>query len=791
MPISPSKQSPVRAPFVLVPLLVALLAGLPAGQAQAANFAVTTASTSAQTLGSGSGQTGSVGSAGSLTVSGSTVAVTVSGNNATLTNLGTIRQTGTGRVIRDNTGVSNLVVTNGSATNASALMQSADADVIQMNKSPASVTLNNYGQMVSLNASAAGSQAVDFNAIVSGSNVVNNYAGALLKALEADAVRPGANGVVNNAGTILSVTSAGSGSDGIDGQSNSGIGIVNSGLIEGGRHGITGGAVDANTPYTMGITNAVGGRIQGDNGSGVNLDGFNGKQVVTVTNNGTIVGNGITGDGDGVDVDGLVTLINTGVIRSLNAVESGATAFSEGMSVGGGSITNSGTIEGLVAAGNTRAKGIGVTLTGNDITSGPNAGNRDGLYGNTTLVNSAGGVIRGQNSSAIVAKGLASGYSLSLTNAAGGLIEGGGTTEAAIQLGADSSTLTNSGKIDGSASGMAINMGTAGNNKLVISGGSAVVLGSINGGTGGGNAMKIDAGAGNSFSFASGISNFDKVEIASGTTTLSGTSTYTGTTDAAIQLGADSATLTNSGKIDGSASGRAIDMGTAGHNRLVISGGSAVVLGSIDGGTGGGNALRIDAGAGNSFSFASGIANFDKVELASGTTTLSGTSSYTGTTVIDNGATLVLDGAGRLAAGSKLDLEGGALKLVEVAGANGQEFAVLSLGLASAIDLGDLSLTFDALGNVVAGKTLSVTDYLASASPTYALRFLGDLTHDAGFLALMGGTTIDNLAAAWRFDGRYTDVTAVPEPANVALLLAGLGLVGIAARRRRQAAAAA
>ena len=162
-------------------------------------------------------------------------------------------------------------------------------------------------------------------------------------------------------------------------------------------------------------------------------------------------------------------------------------------------------------------------------------------------------------------------------------------------------------------------------------------------------------------------------------------------------------------------------------------------------------------------------------------------SSYTGTTTIDNGAALVLDGANRLSAASKLDLEGGTLRLVDVVGANGQEFAVLSLGQNSAMALGDSSLTFDALGNVVSGKTLAVTDYLASASPTYALRFLGDLTHDAAFLALMGGTTIDSLAASYRFDGVYTDVTAVPEASNVALLLAGLGLVGVAARRRRQA----
>ena len=313
MPTFSSTLSYTRAPFLLVPLLAALAAG----QAHATNFSVTGTSTSAQTLGSASGQTGSVGAAGSLTVSGSNVAVTVSGNSATLTNLGTIKQTGTGRVIRDNTGVTNLVVTNGSATNSTALMQAADADVIQMNKSPASVTLNNYGQMISLNASSGGAQAVDFNAIASGSNVVNNYTGALLKALNADAVRPGANGVVNNLGTITSSISTvgGAGSDGVDVQNNNAVTINNQtatgqsvgGLIEGGRHGISGSAPDAVSPFTTTINNAQGATIRGDDGSGINLDGSNGKQSATVTNNGTIVGNGVTGDGDGVDVDGLIT----------------------------------------------------------------------------------------------------------------------------------------------------------------------------------------------------------------------------------------------------------------------------------------------------------------------------------------------------------------------------------------------------------------------------------------------------------------------------------------------------
>ena len=685
MPTFSSTIAHARAPFLLVPLLAALAAT----QAQAAGFTVNGSSSTAQTLSSG---TGSVTAGSKLDVHDGNIAITVTGSNTTIDNQGTILQSGTGsnanRAIRDNTGVNNLIVNNGSATNAAALIQTADGDVIQMNKAKSSATLNNYGTMLSNNASGGGSQAVDFNAMA-GANVVNNYSTGLLKALEADAVRPGLNGVVNNWGTILSVTTTGSSSDGVDAQANSGVVVNNNagGKIEGGRHGITGGAPDATSTFTTTVVNLLGGTIQGDNGSGINLDGFNAKQSATVTNGGLIVGNGVTGDGDGVDVDGLITLINTGVIRSLNAFSpvGSAPEFSEGVTVGGGSITNSGLIEGLVAAGNTNAFGVGITLTGNDIldSKGNETGARDGIYGNAVVTNQSGGVIRGQNSSGIAIKGNPTAFSTTINNNAGALIQGGGATDAAIQAGVDPVTINNAGKIDGSSSGHAF------------------------------------AGGGGNVTFN-------------------------------------------------------------------ITGGSAVVLGNIDGGTGSANKMTISPGAGNSFAFASGISNFNTVEVASGTVTLSGVSSYTGTTTIDANAKLVLDGANRLAAGSKLDLEGGMLKLVDVHGADGQEFAVVSLGKDSAIDLGDSSLTFDALGGVVAGTTLSVTDYLASASPTYALRFLGNLTSNAAFQALMGDTSIDGAAAAYRFDGVYTDVTAVPEPANVALLLAGLGLLGAAARRRKQ-----
>jgi hypothetical protein len=159
-------------------------------------------------------------------------------------------------------------------------------------------------------------------------------------ATEADAVRPGVNGQVYNAGLMKSTTSTGSSSDGIDLQNNTGISITNdtTGSIIGARHGITGGAPDSLTAFTTSITNNLGGVIQGNNGSGINIDGFNAKQTATIINHGTISGNGITGDGDGIDIDGLVNTTNTGVIKSLNAFSSGSLAQSEGITVGGGAI---------------------------------------------------------------------------------------------------------------------------------------------------------------------------------------------------------------------------------------------------------------------------------------------------------------------------------------------------------------------------------------------------------------------------------------------------------------------
>jgi autotransporter-associated beta strand protein len=604
MPIaSPKSSSAIQ--FLL------LAATLPMA-ASAADFpgTISDANTKVQTL--AAGQTGTVASGGTLTIGGDKVAVTITGNGATLNNLGAIKQTGTGRVVRDNTGVSNLVINNGSTVNATALMQAADADVIQMNKASASVTLNNYGSLISVNASAGGAQAVDFAAITSGANIVNNYAGGVLKATEADAVRTGVNGVVNNLGTIRSVTTTGNSSDAVDAQNNSGAQIVNgaTGLIEGGRHGITGGQLDASSYFVISVTNNAGGIIRGINGSGINLDGFNGKQSATIVNHGTISGEGVTGDGDGLDVDGIANITNTGIIRSVNAYSAPADglAYSEGISVGGGTIVNSGTIEGLVKAGNSNTVGRGITLAGNDLSNGT----REGLYANATITNQAGGLIRGQSDSAIVTVGAASGYKITINNNTGATIQGGGAANAAIKTGADNTVIVNAGIINGASSGKAIEMGS-GVNSLTITGGS--ITGSINGGSGGANTMVVNPGAGNSFAYAGSISNFSKVEIASGDVTLSGVSSYSGATqlsggvltlDGANRLSADSALLLNGGTLRltnaGGANGQGFASLSLSDDSSVLLGGSSLTFGAL-GAIVGGKTLSFTEAASGAYAF--------------------------------------------------------------------------------------------------------------------------------------------------------------------------------------------
>ena len=568
--------------------------------------------TAAQTL--GPNQTGVVETGGVLNVSSSKNAIAAQNNtttpsSTTITNSGTIEQTGSGRAIRDtgnDTAPLALTVTN----NLGALLSAVADDAIEIQFGDDSVLFNNYGTVT---ASGASDQAINFNHIVTGSNVLNNYSTGHIETTAADAVRPGLNGFVNNDGMIDVVTPSGdtSSSDGIDAQSNSGVTVSNAilsgdppdtvGTIEGERHGITGGNTsNTGNPiglYVMSITNAAGFTIRGDNGSGINIDGVavndltgaydvsgndpgvTTNEMVTVNNAGDIIGNGVTGDGDGVDIDGLVQLTNSGTIRS----ECAAGDTSEGVTIGGGTITN--LAGGLIEGDNTLGKyncnpvanavtgtGRGITLAGVD----HDVNNNDApivptqaIYGSTTVDNF--GKIYGDSDASIAMTGAPSQYPIMIINEVGGTIEGAGQTQPALSMGTNHAQVINSGTIKADNSGIAIDLG-AGDSQAAsgvqIFGGSASVDGNIVGTTQGNSMLTVIPNAtytytanstydpfsatgtgsttitasGNSFTYEGVLSNFFQALFGSGTTILTSTSinTYTGNTivdvDGVLQL---------------------------------------------------------------------------------------------------------------------------------------------------------------------------------------------------------------------------------------------------------------
>ena len=440
----------------------------------------------------------------------SSATVNMSGIGTVLNNRGIIEQLGTDRALKaDGT---NLVINN----DVNALISAASGDAVRSSTATTSITLTNDGT-ISVTAGNGG-QAVDWNNIIVGANMLTNN--GLIRDTGEDAVRPGANGIVLNAGTISAITVStlgnASSSDGIDTQLNSGVSITNmaSGAISG-RHGIAGGdALLGLGSYGISVTNQAGGMITGINGSGINIDGVRATYISTIVNSGTITGRwdavSTMGDGDGVDTDGTIDLTNNGIIRGLSAMGGGN--MPDGVAAGGGTIRNNAGAE--ITGGPLAGSGIEGHAIQIDASNGGNA------IAATTVINS--GLIRGFTGYDIKMIGT---FSNTITNNAGGTIRGAGNLAvgAAIQTGEGNDTITNAGAILGDNT-FAIDL-QGGDDTLQILGGSASIVGDIVGGTGS-NTFTIDPGVGNSFTYAGAISDF-AVDVQSGTVTFGRSETLT------------------------------------------------------------------------------------------------------------------------------------------------------------------------------------------------------------------------------------------------------------------------
>ena len=724
------------------------------------------------------------------------------GDTLTVNNNGTIEQSGTvagnnsGRAMVDSNGHDTIIINN----NAGATIEAADADVIHMSQGSNSVTVNNSGTINAMNVSTGTStQALDLNGITSGTTTVNNYTGGVIEASDGDAIDPGVGTTndINNDGTIESTHTSGNTThvDAINAGSSTGDIIVNgaaimgdtasNALIEGAHHGITGGNTSGTGSYTMSITNNAGATIQGDDGSGINIDGIGvagtgsgtliTNESVTVTNSGTITGNGVTGDGDAVDVDGDVTIMNHGKIISENAVSAtpGQVEFSEGVTVGGGSITNfqGATIEGEETG--TSGVGRGITLAGVDHDANDNGIPIQSIYENSSITNS--GLVKGDGESGITVLGTTGGgYSVTILNNPTGTIEGNNSgaaedqtisggpdngqasgqthNQAVIELDdtGDTYSVTNSGTItqDNTTNGTAVAMHGS-SNTLTVSGGSAVITGNVSGDTAADSTLTINPGAGGSFNYGYQISNFT-VQInsdgMSGTVTLSGTNTYSGgTTIQGGKLLVENTTAGTSGTGTGSISNTGGVLGGFGiinpQNSSLV---SVTSGGTLAPGTAGHtNSMTLDA---TSHSTSSAALSITGATLTFNLNTVMGTNSASSLSLTN------------VYAGEVASLDNDTFNFNDLSSGH------LGLGFYNLI--------------VVSGSTTDPFAGLTNATITGLSGYAGSIQ----ISTLMGGNYAVQL-----------DITSVatPEPDTWAIIIAGgLGLM-VAIRLRRNAAAQA
>ncbi len=494
----------------------------------AAPFAISSGTTTTSTQTLEAGETGTIADGGTLSRSGGGNAITLgatAGAAATITNDGDLLQTGDGRAIRNKTsGTPSTIINN----NASGLIRFADGDTLRADVEGSNWTVTNAGTIRSLNGSNGGAQAIDFNAVTSGTVQITNS--GTIAASAADAIRSGANAIVSNSGTIAATPvlddGDASGSDGIDTQEASGVKITNTGTISG-RHGITGGENEAT--YSIGVTNNAGGTISGANGSGINIDGLSTTSVATVTNaqGGTIRGGllpaTISGDGDGIDVDGILDLDNSGDVLGYGSKGNGSDGGAnnpEAIAIGGGTITNraTGRIVGSTLAAdapNGDVTRIGSGILVDDSSKGP-------AIAPTAVTNS--GLIQGKTGNAIRLVGA---QADTVTNNAGGTIRGAGdatTVGAAIRTGNGNDVVNNAGDITGD-NGKAISL-EGGDDTLNVTGGS--ISGDIDGGTET-DTLNVATGAGDTFAFSGAITNVEITDVQSGAFDYTGAASLDGT----------------------------------------------------------------------------------------------------------------------------------------------------------------------------------------------------------------------------------------------------------------------
>ncbi|WP_435521769.1 hypothetical protein [Bradyrhizobium elkanii] len=343
----------------------------------------------------------------------------------------------------------------------------------------------------------------------------------MITAANADAIRPGENFTIDNYGQIIAngtidPATGRPSADAIDlqGGHNGTVNNYAGGLISGAKNGTAGDA------GTITVNNFAGATIIGRNGAGV------GGGNAIVTNYGAITGaiDGVStrSDGDGIDIDNVLTLTNYGIVQGTGATgadDGGRFNNSEGLAIGGGTIRNYGTISGAAAGivvnndsnpDHSRSGSValdlinyaGATIVGNNsyaIRSENKTGNaavdNDRIVNYGTIIGN--GTIPDPNGVTLLQNGTPDTGSVGTLN--GVTYTGTGSIRfirgdgAAIQTGEGADVLSNYGTIIGNT-GRAISM-EGGDDTLNLYGGSSIT-GRIDGGVGTDTAQSVGSGHG-------------------------------------------------------------------------------------------------------------------------------------------------------------------------------------------------------------------------------------------------------------------------------------------------------
>jgi|GEM_PF-264142 len=360
--------------------------------------------------------------------------------------------------------------------NAGGLIQGADA-AIRINDYAASyIAIDNAGTIRSLN--GEGLELSRAGWFMDGASVTNRASGVIHSTFN-DGIKASDKSRIINHGEISTgdTRTASDEFDGIDAGSpgiDTGIAVSvdNQGLISGGRHGIA-------TLRDATLVNV--GTVTGRNGAGFFSAG-NGEVSNRYT--GIISGN-VSGlhdaDGDGIRIANVALITNSGIIQGTGASgvnQHGAANTSEGLSIGGGSITNAGAPAPGMSAALISGANNGILI---------DDGNGGSAVAATTLNN--GGIIRG--------------------------LDGFGVKF----VGDFADEVRNSGLISGS-NGLALDMG-GGDDRLTLLNGSSFE-GLVDGGTGHNTlVMTVDNDTAPAGSFGDSR-NFQVLEVRRGNWTLTG-----------------------------------------------------------------------------------------------------------------------------------------------------------------------------------------------------------------------------------------------------------------------------